>query len=69
MEKYHKFKICSFFSQVLLIGTLGPHPLAHRRVRPPLLFQRKGGWGPNSDEGIDTVVLYVYEYFVLGIRY
>ncbi len=42
MEKYHKFKICSFFSQVLLIGTLGPHPLTQASEAPP--FIPKKGW-------------------------
>jgi hypothetical protein len=51
-------RVLGFFNPVLRIGT--PHPFTRRRVCPPLLFRERGwGGGPNSDDGIDTVVLYV----------
>jgi hypothetical protein len=52
-------RVLGFFNPVLRIGT--PHPFTRRRMCPPLLFRERGwgGGGPNSDDGIDTVVLYV----------
>ncbi len=71
MPRHHRVGRVLSVSPVVGIGTpppllpqasVPPHPLVggggHTRLRLK-------GWGsPNSNEGTDTVVLYIYKYFV-----
>ncbi len=47
----------------LAAGECAPHPLVRGGGHTCLL--ERGWWSPNSDEGIYTVVIYIYEYFVV----
>ncbi len=71
MYKHTQLLMHSVYTNAMLSvqsSELGPHPLIRKRVLPPPLGSRgethslagEGVGGPNSDEGTDTLVLYVY---------
>jgi hypothetical protein len=69
-KEYEYQRFCPF------VGIGSPNPLPRKRVCLPPIWvlggphslAKEGVGGPNSDEGTDTLVLYMYVYCIIPLR-
>jgi hypothetical protein len=60
MTNSTEYTECQASCPVVRIGSHAPPCNPQANVAPPLWVQRGGRGGPNSDEGTDPLMLYVY---------